>query len=125
MQTSKFILVLCLYFIIPLGIGAENTTRKWMERYNVTYLTIDEGLPYNSVEDIVKDSHGFLWIASSSEGITRYDGHEYLSFNMGTKRAKLRSNFIHKMCEDRFGRLWVASEVGIDIIDLKQLVNTG
>lgn len=124
MQTSKFILVLCLYFIIPLGIGAENTTRKWMERYNVTYLTIDEGLPYNSVEDIVKDSHGFLWIASSSEGITRYDGHEYLSFNMGTKRAKLRSNFIHKMCEDRFGRLWVASEVGIDIIDLKQLVNT-
>ena len=124
MQISKFIIVLFLFYIGPLNLASENITRKWMERYNVTYLTIDEGLPYNSVEDIVKDSYGFLWIASSSEGITRYDGYEYISFNMGTERAKLRSNFIHKLCEDRFGRLWIASEEGIDIIDLKQLVNT-
>lgn len=123
MQISKFIIVLFLFYIGPLNLAAENITRKWMERYNVTYLTIDEGLPYNSVEDIVKDSYGFLWIASSSEGITRYDGYEYISFNMGTERAKLRSNFIHKLCEDRFGRLWIASEEGIDLIDLKQLVN--
>lgn len=124
MQINKFIAFLCLFFIIPLCGASENTTRKWIERYNVTYLTIDEGLPHNSVEDMIKDNKGFLWIASSSEGIARYDGHEFIPFNMGTTRAKLRSNFIHKMCEDRFDRLWIASEVGIDIIDLNKLENT-
>ncbi|MBQ8521096.1 MAG: response regulator [Bacteroides sp.] len=124
MQTGKFILILCMFFIVLPRISAENTTRHWAERYNITYLTIDDGLPHNAVEDIVKDSRGFLWIATSSEGIARYDGQEFIPFNMGTARAKLRSNFIHKMCEDRFDRLWVASEVGLDIIDLKRLANT-
>lgn len=97
---------------------AESITGKWSERYNFTAITMDDGLPHNFVDDIVKDSKGFLWIATRGQGIARYDGYEFTSFNMGTARAKLRSNFVSKLCEDDFGRIWAVSEAGIDILDI-------
>ena len=33
-------------------------------------------------DDILKDSQGFLWIATRGEGIARYDGYEFTAFNM-------------------------------------------
>ena len=79
---------------------AEGTAGKWSERYNFTAITMDEGLPHNFVDDILKDSQGFLWIATRGEGIARYDGYEFTAFHMGNTRIKLRSNFINKLCED-------------------------
>ena len=61
-------------FLSSLSIQAEGTAGKWSERYNVTAITMDEGLPHNFVDDILKDSQGFLWIATRGEGIARYDG---------------------------------------------------
>lgn len=94
---------------------------RWFERYNFTALTIEEGLPHNFVDDILKDSHGFLWVATRGEGIARYDGYEFLSFNMGSTHAKLRSNFVCQLCEDNFGRIWMVSDTGIDILDERTL----
>ena len=56
-------------FLSSLSIQAEGTAGKWSERYNVTAITMDEGLPHNFVDDILKDSQGFLWIATRGEGI--------------------------------------------------------
>ena len=47
---------------------------------------MDEGLPHNFVDDILKDSQGFLWIATRGEGIARYDGYEFTAFHMGNTR---------------------------------------
>ena len=60
-------------FLSSLSMQAEETAGKWSERYNVTAITMDEGLPHNFVDDILKDSQGFLWIATRGEGIARYD----------------------------------------------------
>ena len=46
-------------FLSSLSIQAEGTAGKWSERYNVTAITMDEGLPHNFVDDILKDSQGF------------------------------------------------------------------
>ena len=100
-------------FLSSLSIQAEGTAGKWSERYNVTAITMDEGLPHNFVDDILKDSQGFLWIATRGEGIARYDGYEFTAFNMGSTHTKLRSNFINKLCEDNFKRIWAVSEMGI------------
>lgn len=43
-------------FLSSLSIQAEGTAGKWSERYNVTAITMDEGLPHNFVDDILKDS---------------------------------------------------------------------
>ena len=108
-------------FLSSLSMQAEETAGKWSERYNVTAITMDEGLPHNFVDDILKDSQGFLWIATRGEGIARYDGYEFTAFHMGNTRIKLRSNFINKLCEDNFKRIWAVSEMGIDILDIQTM----
>lgn len=47
-------------FLSSLSMQAEETAGKWSERYNVTAITMDEGLPHNFVDDILKDSQGFF-----------------------------------------------------------------
>uniref|UniRef100_S0DEJ7 histidine kinase n=1 Tax=termite gut metagenome TaxID=433724 RepID=S0DEJ7_9ZZZZ len=82
---------------------------------------MDNGLPHNSIDDIFKDSRGFLWISTAGGGLCRYDGYEFIDFNPETPHCKLKSNFIRNVCEDGFERLWVVSEGGTDIIDLGTL----
>ncbi|CAD0221228.1 hypothetical protein [Chryseobacterium sp. JV274] len=57
-----------LYFIsllFFLCIHGQSYTTQW---YNM-----DNGLPQNSIKDIVKDKYGFIWL--SMEGrVLRYDG---------------------------------------------------
>ena len=120
MKTNKFYLLLCAFLMI-MNIKAENISRNWSERYNITHLTIDDGLPHNLVDDLLKDSQGFLWVATRGEGLVRYDGYEFISFNMGSSSVKLRSNFIQKLTEDYYHRLWIVSDAGIDILDLETL----
>lgn len=92
--------------------------QSFATHYNTTYVTMDNGLLHNFIDDIYKDSQGFLWISTAGGGLSRYDGYEFTHYNTNTTRSKLRSNFIRKVCEDNFGRLWIISEGGIDILDL-------
>lgn len=94
---------------------------SFTDRYNISYITMDEGLPHNFIDDIYKDSKGFLWIAMAGGGLSRYDGYEFVNFATNTTRCKLKSNFIRKVAEDKFGRLWAVSEGGIDIISLSTM----
>lgn len=64
-----------LYFIsllLSLCINGQNYTTQW---YNM-----DNGLPQNSIKDIVKDKYGFIWL--SMEGrVLRYDGSNFVQYN--------------------------------------------
>ncbi|MGH1519553.1 sensor histidine kinase [Chryseobacterium sp. JK1] len=63
-----------LYFIsllLSLCIYGQSYTMQW---YNM-----DNGLPQNSIKDIVKDKYGFIWL--STEGrILRYDGSNFVQY---------------------------------------------
>ncbi|WP_157886090.1 two-component regulator propeller domain-containing protein [Chryseobacterium glaciei] len=41
---------------------------------------MDNGLPQNSVKDIVKDKYGFIWLSTDS-GIVGYDGLSFTTYN--------------------------------------------
>jgi signal transduction histidine kinase/ligand-binding sensor domain-containing protein/CheY-like chemotaxis protein/AraC-like DNA-binding protein len=89
--------------------------------YNITYITMNNGLPHNFVDHLYKDSNGFLWVSTGGGGLARYDGYEFLYFNPNTTYCPLKSNFITGVCEDTRQRLWAISEGGTDIIDLNTL----
>lgn len=117
--TYKHILCsICTLFIFATSTFAQES---FAEKYNAQFITMSNGLPHNFIDHIYKDKQGFLWISMSGGGLSRYDGYEYLNFNTETQHRKLKSNFIRSVCEDNFERLWVISENGIDIIDLKTL----
>lgn len=50
------------------------------QRYASHWYGMDEGLPQNSIKDIIKDKYGFIWL-STDGGILRYDGTSFLLFN--------------------------------------------
>ena len=102
---------------IPKAAGQNNISSK----YIFSTISIDEGLPVNFVDDIFKDSHGFIWVATQGGGLSRYDGYEFINFNVNSSPLFLKSNFIRKVVEDNFNRLWTTSNNGIDIIDLKTM----
>ena len=113
----KFFHIIILYIALasPAFLWAQES---FTNRYNTIYITMNEGLPNNFVDDIYKDRQGFLWISMSGGGLSRYDGYEFVNFTPATPHCRLKSNFIRKVYEDNFQRLWVVSEGGTDIIDL-------
>ncbi|MCW3162760.1 ligand-binding sensor domain-containing protein [Chryseobacterium oryctis] len=50
------------------------------QRYTSQWYTIENGLPQNSIKDIIKDKYGFLWL-STENGIVRYDGQSFTQYN--------------------------------------------
>lgn len=57
------------------------------QQYSSFWYNTDNGLPQNSIKDIIKDKYGFIWL-STDGGIVRYDGKNFLTY----KNLKL-SNF--------------------------------
>lgn len=101
----------------PQTISLINT---FPENYSVSFITMQEGLSHNFVEDIFRDSKGYMWIATSSS-LSRYDGYEFVNFTPNSISRHIKSTFVRKVAEDKFGRLWVASDGGVDIINLNDL----
>jgi signal transduction histidine kinase/ligand-binding sensor domain-containing protein len=72
--------------------------------------TIEQGLPQNTVNDIVQTRDGYLWLATFG-GLVRFDGVRFEVFDVGTSPG-LRSNRITALLEASDGALWIGSEEG-------------
>lgn len=118
---KKHIFLYLIIYSCLIMSGSLQAQERFTERYNVSYITMDDGLPHNFIDDIYKDTRGFLWISTAGGGLSRYDGYEFIHFNPNTFHCKLKSNFIRNVYEDTFQRLWIVSEGGTDIIDLSTL----
>lgn len=110
--------LLACFLAIAIPCQAQVSLRKILDQYNFSAITINDGLPHNFIDDIYKDSQGFLWL-STHNGLARYDGYSFVNYNITSTTVRLRSNFVNQVCEDGFNRLWVASEAGLDLLNLK------
>ena len=72
--------------------------------------TVKDGLPVNSVNAILQDRTGYIWIATF-DGLVRFDGIRFTVFN-SVRSAELPSNRIVQLHEGRDGTLWVATAQG-------------
>lgn len=110
---------ICIFLIgiLSLFSGILYAQKFSTDEYNIHFVTMDDGLMHNYIDDIYKDRMGFLWF-SAGGGLSRYDGYKFVHYNMTSVPVALKGNFVHKVCEDNFNRLWIASEGGLDILDL-------
>ena len=90
----------------------------FFSRYNFCHITEESGLPNNSVTSVIKDSFGYIWIATQ-DGLARYDGYRFLIYGVKEPVFRLKGNYVYALCEDRQKRLWVGSDAGLDLIDLQ------
>lgn len=86
--------------------------------YQNRSISIKDGLSQTYVDYIYKDSRGFMWFATWS-GLDRYDGNSFVHYTHQGKGHVLNSNFVRTICEDNFQRLWIGTEQGVNILDLK------
>lgn len=114
MKQRILIFLICLMQLPPL---LSESMDRFFSQYNFKFITESAGLPYSFVSDIFKDSEGYVWVATHY-GIGRYDGYQFLNYGTQTEPICLKNDFVHKVCEDNFRRLWIASEGGIDILNL-------
>src|SRR5690606_2149158 len=68
-------------------------------------------LSQSSINCILQDSEGYLWIGTWS-GLIRYDGYTTTVFHSENQPGKLQSNKILTLYEDRSGFLWIGTHMG-------------
>ncbi len=78
-------------------------------------LSTKDGLPGNSILDIVQDHDGYIWIATE-DGLVRYDGYQFLNYqNIPGDSTSLSQNRIEKLFVDYKGDIWVGSKSELDL----------
>lgn len=79
------------------------------ERLPIQVYTPADGLAQSTVHRITRDRRGFLWFGTS-EGLSRYDGHDFVTYREGRQARQPR---IRAISEDSDGTLWVGGDDGL------------
>lgn len=74
--------------------------------YTFHSLGVRQGLSSSTVNTMLVDSRGMLWIGTSM-GLNRYDGYEVRQFRYFDKEEKLPAASIGKLSEDARGNIWI------------------
>lgn len=114
MPIIRTILLTIVFMIVTPSWG----DMSWKNLYNISVLNMKAGLPHNYVSDIFEDSRGFLWVATQGGGLVRYDGYGFMGPGVSDRRNIMRSNSCRNVVEDKFHRLWVAFDEGVDVLNL-------
>lgn len=87
-------------------------------QYRPVFIGAEQGLSPSAVRSIQQDSAGFLWVATW-DGLHRYDGHEFKSFNHAPGDSKsLSNNNLMNVTIDGIDRPWVTAVSGeINLLD--------
>ncbi len=75
-------------------------------------LSQQHGLSLNSVNAIIQDSRGFLWIATEN-GLNRFDGYEFIVYEHSPNdKDSISHNEVVTLLEDSQGFIWLGTEGG-------------
>ncbi|WNH10730.1 ligand-binding sensor domain-containing protein [Thalassobellus suaedae] len=87
-----------LSFLFHFILGAQNI--------KVEKLDIKNGLPDNSIRDIIQDKQGYLWFGTLN-GLSRFDGKSFKNYNsIPGDTTSLGNSRMVKIKEDKKGFIW-------------------
>ena len=109
LRISVFLLLL-LYFLIdiPESYGQIGKNIRFDNISNI------DGLPNNSVNSIIQDDLGFIWIGTN-DGLCRYQGTNDVSIyrvNTPAIDGGIESNSIRTLFKDSKQNLWIGTRLG-------------
>ena len=90
----------CWLALLAAQIGAEQLPLK-------LYTTAD-GLVHENVNEIVRDSHGYLWFCTL-DGLSRFDGYRFVNYGV---QDGLPHSSVNDLVESRTGAYWLATYSG-------------
>lgn len=113
MKAGRWIAGLLCILVAPFALAQQQT--------GFEQLDISDGLSQNSVNALLQDRHGFLWIATQ-DGLNRYDGYSFRVYRPGpsetgaglASRPGPSANVIWELYEDSEGVLWIGTANGLN-----------
>lgn len=96
---SLRLLLLLILAFFPTASNAQYRFDRW---------TTDNGLPQNTIRDIVQTRDGYLWL-TTFDGLARFDGVRFTVFDKGNTRG-LSSNRFTALYEGKDGTLYAGTE---------------
>ena len=83
------------------------------------HLTRENGLPSNTVNSVIQDFQGFIWIGTTN-GIARYDGHDMKIFrSIPGDASSLVDNTIFSIYQTSDSLIWIGTGNGLSTYDEK------
>ena len=98
-------LLFAILVIIPCVLFAQPQLTFW-------HLNRENGLSDNTIESILQDSHGFIWVGTS-EGVSIYNGYQFRIFQKEQPVLNICDNYILNITEDSKKRIWVSTTNGV------------
>ncbi len=96
-------------FAFPVSVRG---TEYLMRQTRFEHITVEDGLSQNSVNCILQDSHGFMWIGTES-GLNRYNGYDFTVYQYDPHDpGSLSDNHVTDIYEDSEGLLWITTKGG-------------
>ena len=85
------------------------------EHYYFKNLSVQNGLSQNTVNAILQDRKGFMWLGTK-DGLNRYDGLSFRKFKHDAANPRsIGNSFITSLYEDFNGNIWVGTDAGVYI----------
>lgn len=86
----------------------------------VEYISISDGVASPTVNDVIQDAYGFIWIATTN-GVQKYDGYKFETFkNISGNPKSLQSNDVWGLMEDSNNDIWISTALGVSRYDRRK-----
>ena len=102
---------ICLFLLALAALKPAALLAEVAPHFSHQAWTTEDGLPQNSVHQILQTRDGYLWIATES-GLARFDGLSFTVFRHDDQPA-FPSDDIACLAEDRAGALWIGTTDGL------------
>jgi len=100
-----------LFLILTILIHCNILYSISLSNYIRRVWTTEDGLPQNSIQDIVQTKDGYLW-AGTQLGLVRYDGNNFKTFDTSNVN-EFKSSYITKLYPDHKKGLWIGTNNGL------------
>lgn len=108
MPPRSLSLILTLLLVLAASVGRSEERVLPHPGWTGLRWSVEDGLPVNSINAMVRDADGFLWLATM-DGLVRFDGFEFLVFD--TRNAPgLAGNRLIVLRNDGENALWMTTE---------------
>src|SRR4051812_7492744 len=86
----------------PAEVPANYSVRDW---------DTEDGLPHNSVKQLIQTRDGYLWVGTSY-GLARFDGLTFTVFNKNNT-PEMHTSVVSALAETADGSLWIGTSSGL------------
>ena len=117
-NTLSFWVKLFTFFLL-LNTALQSFAVESYQPKQLLHLNTQQGLSHSGVTALLKDSRGYVWIATY-DGLCRYNGNNFVVFKNRVKQILFDSNRIRSLFEDKNGNIWIGTDQGVVLYDYQK-----